>query len=54
MAFAVQIQIEALTRRLLTGDLGIQENPEERFDWFCVTFYSIHNLSFGILQANYS
>ncbi|KAI7697915.1 Splicing factor 1 [Sarcoptes scabiei] len=28
--YILQLQIESLTRRLLTGDLGIPDNPEER------------------------
>lgn len=34
----MQLQIESLTRRLLAGDLGIPENPEERFAFL---FYSV-------------
>lgn len=29
--FAVQLQIEEISRKLRTGDLGISQNPEERF-----------------------
>lgn len=28
----VQLQIEEVSRRLRTGELGINPNPEERFD----------------------
>ena len=30
ISFAVQLQIEEISRRLRTGDLGIPQNPEER------------------------
>lgn len=40
----VQLQIEALTRRLLTGDLGIPDNPDERFA-------NIVNISHIFLQS---
>ena len=28
----VQLQIEEISRKLRTGDLGISQNPEERFE----------------------
>ena len=31
---AVHLQIEEITRKLRTGDLGIPANPEQRFAWF--------------------
>lgn len=30
--FTVQLQIEEISRKLRTGDLGIPLNPEERFE----------------------
>lgn len=30
--FTVQLQIEEISRKLRTGDFGISQNPEERFD----------------------
>lgn len=30
-SLTVQLQIEEISRRLRTGDLGIPPNPEERF-----------------------
>lgn len=35
--FTVQLQIEEISRKLRTGDLGIPLNPEERFERYLST-----------------
>ena len=40
--FTVQLQIEEISRKLRTGDLGLPITPEERFDSFIlIQFYLI-------------
>ncbi|XP_036323815.1 serine/threonine-protein kinase fray2 isoform X2 [Rhagoletis pomonella] len=34
-AYLVQLEIEEISRKLRTGDLGIPQNPEERFEFLC-------------------
>lgn len=42
----VQLQIEEISRKLRTGDLGIAQNPEERF----VNYFTFQRMSLKTLR----